>query len=44
LVLKSFKRVLKANYNEFDTKLMTLRVLTYFEKVLSKNETPEITK
>lgn len=29
LVLKSLKRLLKANYSEFDTKLTTLRVLIY---------------
>lgn len=51
LVLKSLKRLWKANSLEFDTKLMTLRVLIYcnlcfilVEKVLSQNETPEITK
>lgn len=29
LVLKSFKKLLKANHNDFDTKLMSLRVLIY---------------
>lgn len=29
LVLKSFKKLLKANHNDFDTKLMALRVLIY---------------
>jgi len=29
LVLKSFKRLLKANLNDFETKLMTLRVIIY---------------
>jgi hypothetical protein len=34
LVLKSFKKLLNANHNEFDLKLMSLRVLAYCKNLL----------